>query len=144
MRRYVARRGLPASQADNAFSALDADGDGVVTKAEWRAGLESPELRQLLRPEPADGESARAVVVCGYGPVGRAAAAAVVQRGHACVAVDLDPARVADGVVDDGANVVYGLPGVSRKAAGARRGRGGRGRSAEAESRRRRGDVDVP
>ena len=106
LRVYVSRRGFPAAQADRAFDALDDNGDGVLSLEEWRAGLEKEELRQLLRPETDDALQ-DAVVVCGYGPVGRAACAAI--SGHApVVAVDLDPARVADGVVDDAANVVYG------------------------------------
>ena len=99
LRVYVSRRGFPAAQADRAFDALDDNGDGVLSLEEWRAGLEKEELRQLLRPETDDALQ-DAVVVCGYGPVGRAACAAI--SGHApVVAVDLDPARVADGVVDD-------------------------------------------
>ena len=117
---------------------------------EWRAGLEKEELRQLLRPETDDALQ-DAVVVCGYGPVGRAACAAI--SGHApVVAVDLDPARVADGVVDDAANVVYG-DGASAtvlKAAGVTEPRAivvayaGADRRAEAVARLRESFPDAP
>mmetsp|Transcript_17284 Transcript_17284/g.53971 ORF Transcript_17284/g.53971 Transcript_17284/m.53971 type:complete len:544 (-) Transcript_17284:39-1670(-) len=48
------------ARAGRLRAALDADGDGVVTKDEWRAGLESPELRALLRPEPGSADEGHA------------------------------------------------------------------------------------
>lgn len=151
LRVYVSRRGFPAAQADRAFAAIDTDGDGTLSLDEWRAGLNEPELGQLLRPETGT-ELEDAVVVCGYGPVGRAAAAAISYTDVPVVAVDLDPARVADGVVDDAANVVYG-DGASEtvlKAAGVTKPRAivvayaGADRRAEAVARLRASFPDAP
>ncbi|KAH8062830.1 solute:proton antiporter [Aureococcus anophagefferens] len=107
LRVYVARAGLPAGKADRAFELLDADGDGNITLEEWVGGLAESAVRDLLRPEPTDGANADAVLVCGYGLLGKAVMAHLETAQTPCVAIDLDPGRVASGVLE-GRNVVFG------------------------------------
>ena len=105
LRVFVAKAGLPAAKADRAFAEIDADGDGNLTLAEWRAGLETSAVRDLLARD--DDLSNDAVLVCGYGLLGKAVLDALEAADVACVAIDLDPGRVAAGVLD-GRNVIYG------------------------------------
>ena len=83
-----------------------ANDDGVLELGRVAARAREEGVGQLLRPETDDALQ-DAVVVCGYeaGPAGSVRRDQWPRAGRRR---RFDPARVADGVVDDAANVVYG------------------------------------
>lgn len=118
----LVERGLSYLTIAEIFHAFDANGDGVISRQEWREGLGAGLLAAAQTVQDtaveaganigADLDIARdAIVICGYTESGKQIYQAIKLAGVASkdklVAFELNPTRVSAGVLS-GANVVYG------------------------------------
>lgn len=136
LRDALVKRGLRFAFIGELFTAFDADDDGTISRDEWKAGLAAGLLASALAIEyeaeaaeeggrnPIVGGAADdkddyaqpdiaddAIVICGYTEFGRqiydVLESAGLTAGGGVLAVDLNPSRVAAGILN-GATVVYG------------------------------------
>jgi len=98
------------------FTAFDTNGDNEISREEWLAGINAGVLEKALRNSPKGDASSGisfsddAIVICGFGNMGRAVYGMLVESGAKegeVVAFSLDSARVTAGVLS-GATVVFG------------------------------------
>jgi len=101
------------------FAAFDTNNDNVISRDEWKTGLDAGLLDDALnaiRPSPggmvpqtaADSISENSIVICGFGTMGRTVYRMLQTSGATnVVAFSLDKSRVTAGVLS-GASVIYG------------------------------------
>ena len=102
------------------FSSFDSNKDGIIDREEWKVGIENGLLSEALYANPKEALSnpnisfsKDALVICGYGEVGKSLYKLIKATGGngpengGVICIDLNPSRVSAGVVA-GAPVIYG------------------------------------
>ena len=101
------------------FAAFDTNNDNVISRDEWKAGLDAgllddalnslrPNIGKIVPQASADSISENSIVICGFGTMGRAVHTMLQTSGAKnVVAFSLDKSRVTAGVLS-GASVIYG------------------------------------
>jgi Kef-type K+ transport system membrane component KefB len=127
LRNVLIKRGVSYVSIAEVFTSFDTDGDGTISREEWKAGLDAG-LLQAINPNNNSSSSSDpntngssssdisfqsdAVVICGYGEIGRALYTMLQSSDNiigagSLVVFDLNPTRVASGVLQ-GAPIIYG------------------------------------
>lgn len=113
-------RGLKIVSVAELFAAFDEDGNGTISRDEWKKGLDAGLLSSALTMSINDFDESGlesdlsfardAVVICGYGELGKEVCDILKSSGAkkgSVIAFDLNPSKVTAGVLA-GAPVVYG------------------------------------
>ena len=122
LRAALVEQGLSYVSIAEIFLSFDTEEDGVICREEWNAGLNKGLLANALAVGSSEVSSTKgrvlstkiaedAIVICGFTEFGREMYGVLegtgVSRNGGLVAFDLNPSRVAAGLLS-GANVVYG------------------------------------
>jgi voltage-gated potassium channel Kch/Ca2+-binding EF-hand superfamily protein len=114
----LSREGFNYATIAEVFDQFDTNRDGVISREEWKLGLETGLLNEALAldrniPEADVDFRQDAIVICGYGEVGKSLFETIQSTGKVkeggIVVFDLNPTRVTAGVLQ-GAPVVFGDP----------------------------------
>ena len=120
LRSALLDRGLSPFPVAEIFQSFDTNADGSISREEWEVGMAQGYLAQAISHGPGPLVEMKkmnvkiaedAIVICGYTEFGREMYEVLDAAGFAknggLVAFDLNPSRVAAGLLD-GINVVYG------------------------------------
>jgi Kef-type K+ transport system membrane component KefB/voltage-gated potassium channel Kch len=117
LRASLVKLHIPYAAIADIFTSFDANGDNVICKEEWIAGCDAGLLELALKDKAPDAEdvlddsfSENAVVICGFGKMGRGVYKMLQSAGKiegGIVAFSLDPSRVTAGALS-GAPVIFG------------------------------------
>jgi len=108
---------IPYAAIADVFTSFDSNGDNEICRDEWKAGCDAGLLQLALKSKAPeieavldDSMSNDAIVVCGFGKMGRAVYEMLDSTGdlkNDLVAFSLDPSRVTAGALS-GAKVIFG------------------------------------
>ena len=106
---------IPYAAIADVFASFDTNGDNEICKEEWSAGCNAGLLELALKSKAPETEavldesfSSNAIVICGFGKMGRAVYNMLRSAGKIdVVAFSLDPSRVTAGALS-GAPVIFG------------------------------------
>jgi Kef-type K+ transport system membrane component KefB/voltage-gated potassium channel Kch len=120
LRNALLKLGFPYVSIAEVFTRFDLDGDGLIDREEWKTGIEAGLLVDALGVNSQDALSKTditfskdALIICGYGEVGKSLFSLLNTSGGTgaanggVVCFDLNPSRVTSGVLS-GAPVVFG------------------------------------
>jgi len=120
LRKALLKLDFPYVSIAKVFSRFDLDSNGIIDRAEWKAGIEAGLLSDALNLNSEDclgktdvSFSKDALIICGYGELGKTVYSLLQASGEAGVrngglaCFDLNPSRVSSGVLS-GAPVIFG------------------------------------